>query len=288
MNRIGNSRVWCALVIAPILFAACGSKTPPPETTPEKTIETLYAPYVSHAAERAGFSWEKAEVYSKSLKSEIDRGSDYSLLLNEPVFEFNPIAGARDYSITNLRIEVDRPAAAGKAHAIARFENLGHSTTVGYELILEDGSWKVDAIRSAGQDLRQAIIDALKTLGDPEAMKAPVQAVYARYREGAAIGPLNLWAPLTNDLRDKLETAALKSVVLGFDPVCGGSAGIPSDVKLEVVSGGVIARFRVNQQDRVSVFDVVENQGVWEIDDIHSPGKPAWDLVQKLGAAGIH
>jgi hypothetical protein len=43
----------------------------------------------------------------------------------------------------------------------------------------------------------------------------------------------------------------------------------------------------VDNQERVAVFDVVENQGVWTIDDIHSPGKPAWDLVQKLAAAGI-
>jgi hypothetical protein len=128
----------------------------------------------------------------------------------------------------------------------------------------------------------------MKTLGDPEAMKMPVEAIYARYREGTMIEPLNVWAPLTNDLRDKLEIAASKSIVLGFDPVCGGPPCIPSDVKLEAVGGGVIARFRVGSQDRIAVFDVVENQDIWTIDDIHSPGKPAWDLVQKLGAAGIH
>ena len=282
MNRVGIVCILCVLV------AGCGSKLPPREKTPDKTIEALYAPYVSHVAERGESSWEKADVYSKSLKAAIDRGFDYSLLLNEPVIDYDPIAGAQVFSINNFRLEVDRPAAAGKAHVIARFENLERTTTVGYEMILEDGSWKIDAIRSADQDLRQAIIDALKTIGDPEAMKAPVETIYARYRESTAIDPLNLWAPLTNDLRDKLETAASKSVVLGFDPICGGAAGVPSDVKLEAVSGGVIARFRVGKQDRVAVFDVVENQGAWAIDDIHSPGKPAWDLVQKLEAAGIH
>src|SRR6185295_9167143 len=100
--------------------------------------------------------------------------------------------------------------------------------------------------------------------------------------------PLNLWAPLTNDLRDKLETATSRSIVLGFDPVCGGSPCVPSDVKLEAVSSGVIARFRVGKQNRIVVFDVVENLGEWVIDDIHSPGKPTWDLAQKLAAAGIH
>jgi hypothetical protein len=76
-------------------------------------------------------------------------------------------------------------------------------------------------------------------------------------------------------------------VILDFDPVCGGQSGVPANVKLEAVSGGVIARFRVDNHERVAVFDMVENQGVWTIDDIHSPVKPAWDLVQKLAAAGI-
>jgi len=272
------------LVIAPVLLAACAAKVPPPEAT----IEALYAPYVSHAAEHGESSWEKAGVYSKKFKAAIDRGFAYSLLLNEPVIDYDPVAGAKDFSITNLQIEVDRPASADKAHVIARFENVDRETTVGYDMILENGSWKVDGIRNGDRDFRQSIVDALKTIGDPEAMKEPVEAIYAKYSEAPPIEPLYLWAPLTNDLRDKLETAASMSVVLSIDPVCNGPAGIPSDVKLEAVSGGVIARFHVNRQDRLVVFDVVDNLGVWTIDDIHSPGRPAWDLVQKLEDAGIH
>jgi hypothetical protein len=154
-------------------------------------------------------------------------------------------------------------------------------------MIVEDGSWKVDGIRSGKGDLRKTIDDALKTIGNPDEMKAPVKMIYARYRETADVERLHSWAPLTNDLRDKLAAAESRSVVLGFDPVCGGRSGAPVNVKLEAVSGGVIARFRVDNHERVAVFDVVENQGVWTIDDIHSPGKPAWDLVQKLAAAGI-
>jgi hypothetical protein len=118
-------------------------------------------------------------------------------------------------------------------------------------------------------------------------MKAPVEMIYARYRDTAEVQPLHTWAPLTDDLRDKLADAESRSVILNFDPVCGGQSGVPANVKLEAVSGGVIARFRVDKHERVAVFDMVENQGAWTIDDIHSPVKPAWDLVQKLAAAGI-
>jgi hypothetical protein len=62
-------------------------------------------------------------------------------------------------------------------------------------------------------------------------------------------------------------------VVLGFDPVWGRS-GVPSNVKLEVVSGGD-RQIPVDNHERVA-SDVVENQCL-DTDDIHSPVKPAWD-----------
>jgi len=289
MSRVG--KIYIGLLIAMALLpAGCASTVQPPEKIlpPEKIIESLYAPYVSYEVEHGESSWAKAAVYSKSFKAAIDRGLEFSLLLNEPVIDYDPIVGAQDVSIMNLRIAVDRPASSGKAHVIARFQNVDRETTVGYEMLLEGGAWKIDGIRSGDHDLRQSIVDALKTIGDPEAMKAPVEAIYAHYGAGENVEPMNLWAPLTNDLRDKLETATSKSVILGFDPVCGGPPCVPSNVKLEAVSSGVIARFRVGKQNRIAVFDVVGDGEEWAIDDIHNPGKPTWDLVQKLAAAGIH
>jgi len=284
MHRPEILRTCLAPICTSILiFAGCA----PSMTPPEKVIESLYAPYLSPEANSVPSNWDKAPVYSKTLKAAMDRGFEYSLLLNEPVIDYDPIVGAQDFSIANLRIDVDPRATAGNAHVVARFENAGRETTVGYDMILEDGSWKVDGIRSGKSDLRKTIDDALKAIGNPDEMKAPVNMIYARYRDRAEATPLYTWAPLTNDLRDKLAAAESKSVVLGFDPVCGGRTGVPTDLKLEAVSGGVIARFRVENHERVAVFDVVENQGEWTIDDIHSPGKPAWDLVQKLAAAGI-
>ena len=283
MSRLENSFRARVAVIALALISACSPKLPPPE----KTVEALYAPYLSHEAEPGESGWEKAVVYSKKFKKAIDRGIEYSLLLNQPVIDYDPIAGAKDFSIANLQIDVDQPAHDGKAHVTARFENFRREATVGYDVIIEDGSWKVDGIRNGKVDFRRAIDDALKAIGNPDEMKAPVQRIYEHYRDTTVIDPLYTWAPLTNDLRDKLAAAESKSVTLGFDPVCVGRAGVPENLKLEAVSGSVIARFRVDDHDRVAVFDVVENLGEWTIDDIHSPGKPSWDLVQKLAAAGI-
>jgi len=283
MSRIQKFLTAYRLIAAAALVSGCTPKVPPPE----RTIEALYEPYVSHKAEHGQSTWEEAQVYSRKFRKTIDRGFEYSLLLNQPVIDYDPVAGAQEFSITNLRIEVDYPSSAGKAHILARFENGGRGTLVGYDMLFEDGSWKVDGIRSGKVDLRKSIDDALKAIGNPDEMKAPVEMIYARYRDGAEVQPLHTWAPLTDDLRDKLADAESRSVILGFDPVCGGRRGVPSNVKLEAVSGGVIARFRVDHHERVAVFDVVQNQGAWMIDDIHSPVKPAWDLVQKLAAVGI-
>jgi len=276
-----RKKVICAAIALGLL--ACTKAVPPPE----KTIEGLYAPYLSHAAEKGESPWEKAPIYSKKFKAAIDRGFEYSELLNEPVIDYDPIASAQDYSLHNFHVEVDRPPSAGIAHVTAQFENYDRMTRVGYDMVLEDGGWKIDGIRSGDQDLLKSIDDALRPLGNPQAMKAPIEKIYARYAESTAPEPLYRWAPLTGDLRDKLAKAEEKSVTLGLDPVRGGGAGALSDVQLEAVSSGVIARFKVNGQPRVAVYDVVGTQGTWRVDDIHVPGNPAWDLVQKLEDAGI-
>jgi len=281
------NRMKIIAICVGLSLLGCAKPVPPPEKTPDKTIEALYAPYLSHAAERGESTWEKSAVYSKNFKAAIDRGFEYSDLLNEPVIDYDPVANAQDYSITNLLIEIDRPAESGKAHVLANFDNAGRKSRVGYDMVLEDGTWKINGIRSGDQDFRKSIDEALKPIGDPQAMKAPVERIYAQYAEVATPAPLYRWAPLTSDLRDKLAKAEEKSVVLPFDPVSGGPAGSPSGVKLEAASGGIIARFKVNGQNRVAVYDVVESQGMWMIDDIHAPGNPAWDLVQKLEDAGI-
>jgi hypothetical protein len=276
-----RKKITCAWIV----FGLLGCAKPVP--APEKTIEALYAPYLSHAADKGESTWEKAGAYSKNFKAVIDRGFEYSDLLNEPVIDYDPVANAQDYSLHNLHVEVDQPANAGKARVIARFENYDQQVTVGYDMVFEDGAWKIDGIRSGDQDLRKSIDEAIKPVGDPKAMKAPVEKIYAKYAEAGEPPPLSQWAPLTGDLRDQLAKVEKKSALKNFDPVRAGGAGVPSDVQLEAVSGGVIARFKIDGQSRVVVYDVVGTQGVWRIDDIHFPGNPPWDLVQKLEEAEI-
>ena len=284
MHRPEILRTCLAPICTSILIlAGCAPSMAPPE----KVVESLYAPYLSPEANSVPSNWDKAPVYSKTLKAAMDRGFEYSLLLNEPVVDYDPIVNAQDYSIKNLTVDVVRSADA-KAHVMARFDNLDRKTTVEYDMIVEDGAWKIDGIRSGKDSFRQVIDEALKPIGDPSAMTAPVDAIYQRYSPSGKVEPLHLWAPLAQGLREQLEEAHRKPVILDLDPVCGGPFGVPSNVKLEAVSASVIARFKVDGGDRVAVYDLLESGGKWVIGDIHVPGNSAWYLSQKLNDAGIH
>ena len=57
-------------VCAALALSACA----PPKIGAEAVVAKVYAPYVSHEAERGGPSFDALPVYSKSFKTEIDRG----------------------------------------------------------------------------------------------------------------------------------------------------------------------------------------------------------------------
>jgi hypothetical protein len=273
-------RNWLALISC-AAFGACA----PAAGGPETVVKALYAPYLSHAAEQGGFDWDKAPVYSKAFKTEIERGLEYGRLLNEPVIDFDPIADAQDFSLANLNVKVDRPAQIGKAHVTAQFDNLGKTSAVGFDMAKERGVWKIEAIHDGDEDLRAIIEEALKPAGDPAAMKAPVAAIYQRYEaSGAGDAPLESWAPLSSDLKAVLNKPA-KGGGLGFDPITDGQGGAPGEVSLEVAGSAVIARFSSGGARRVVVYDVVSESGGWRIDDIRGPdSKPQpWDVSAQLG-----
>src|ERR1700733_12844263 len=114
--------MWQLLTIGAIfLAAACAGPVAP---GPEKVIEKLYAPYISHAAETNGGEWDKAPIYSQGFKAAIDHAFEYSKLLDQPVIDFDPIANGQDFSLKSLKVEIDKPAANGKAHVTAHFMNI--------------------------------------------------------------------------------------------------------------------------------------------------------------------
>jgi hypothetical protein len=244
---------------------------------PAATIRPLYQPYISHAAEKSAPEWDAAPVYSRALKAEIDRGLIYGRLLNEPVIDFDPIANAQDFALANLRLETDRAEPGGHAHVTAHFDNQGQASAVGYDLVREDGAWKIDAIHDGQDDLRQIIETALKPIGDPEAMKAPVRRFYEWRAQGQAAA-----APFSRGFAALLKAAAAQ----GRHPLETAFAGAPpgqAALTFEAASGAVIVRSGSGPAVRAIVYDLVQEDGAWTIDDIRGPEAPSpWDLRTTL------
>jgi hypothetical protein len=69
--------------------------------------------------------------------------------------DFDPLIDAQDHQLSNLNVTTE--ALAENSHAVVRasFSNAGRPTEIVYDLVWEDGGWRVDNIRGAEWNLRE-------------------------------------------------------------------------------------------------------------------------------------
>jgi hypothetical protein len=72
----------------------------------------------------------------------------------EPILDFDPLIDAQDYQLTNLNVTTDAVVANSHATVRANFTNAGAPSEVVYDLIWENGGWRVDNVRTSRWDLR--------------------------------------------------------------------------------------------------------------------------------------
>ena len=255
---------------------------------PAALVEQLYQPYLTQGDTAQAL--DNAPL-SASLRALVDKAVAYGNLLNEPVLDFDPIIFAQEGEISDVRAQM-RGSGDG-AVVQASFKSFGEPQIVLYDMKRENDAWVIDNIRSGEDGLRAIIEDGLKPTGDPAAMIAPVKGVYDTYAEpsqGAPAEPLAGYAAVSATFRPLLEKR--QSLIrsgeadpLGFDPVVDATAWQLADVKFEAASSAVIARFTNGGAPKAIVYDLIEENGAWAIDDIRAPG--VWDVRMKLNDAGI-
>jgi Protein of unknown function (DUF3828) len=272
-----------------LAVAACAQPDP---NSPVGIVQKLYAPYLTKDGDTSTVLDNAPKTLS--LMEVIDKAKTYGDLLDEPILDFDPIIAAQDGEISNVRVTRQGDKDAAAATVLAQFANAGRQDQVTFEFKREDGAWKIDDIKPGADDLRQLIADALQPQDDPAAMTAPVQAVYDRY--GPAPSParpvpaLTKWAPLSSSFAALLQRRQDKIAnneqdPLGFDPVIDGADYRIRDLTLEAADSAVIARFTNGSAAKIIVYDLVQENGAWRIDNIRSPG--LWDVRMKLLDAGI-
>lgn len=160
-----NRRVFFLSVSVAGLAAACSreqAKSPaaPEESTaivpdPADTIRPIYAPYMT---EGAAFPQLRNQApWSGDLLAQIDAMIARSEALNEPILDFDPIVNAQDFQVSALEVSTEAVAQNSHATVRARFANLGRQEEILYDLIWENGGWRVDNIRNSEWDLRQIV-----------------------------------------------------------------------------------------------------------------------------------
>lgn len=122
---------------------------------PASVIRPLYDRYLTEGAQFPEF--REQAPWSASLWAQLEAMMARSEAINEPILDFDPLIDAQDYQIANLNVTTE--AVAENSHAVVRasFTNADRPTEVVYDLVWEEGAWRVDNIRTAAWDLRQIV-----------------------------------------------------------------------------------------------------------------------------------
>lgn len=148
-------------VLVAAAFAALAACSPPASEAPESastapdpadTIRPLYDPYLTEGASFPGF--ENQAPWSTGLWAALQAMMAHSQARGEPILDFDPLIDAQDYQLANLNVATDSVVENSHATVRASFVNAGAPAEVVYDLVWENGGWRVDNIRTSRWDLR--------------------------------------------------------------------------------------------------------------------------------------
>lgn len=137
-----------------------GTRPTEPVSTPVSTVTSTQAPDSTEAAialmtkvyaefAPTGQARSAREIGATSV--ELTRLMTAAEAAPEPVIGFAPEVDSQDFEISQLTIRPLAPVEAGKLVMVAEFRNYGEAKAVHYDLILENGAWAIDNIRTEGE-----------------------------------------------------------------------------------------------------------------------------------------
>lgn len=110
--------------------------------TPEALIEAFYQPYFD-----GNFPENESQFRSAALQALYDNDAEITPEGEMGAISFDPYIDGQDYDITNLEIGAT-DIAGDDATVEVTFSNFGEPRSLTYELVLEDGGWKIDDVVS--------------------------------------------------------------------------------------------------------------------------------------------
>jgi hypothetical protein len=114
--------------------------------TPEAMLEAFYEPYFI-----GEFSDNEAAFRSRALQALYDNDAQVTPEGEMGALSFDPYIDGQDFDITDFAIGA--PGIAGDYASVdVTFSNFGEPRSLTYELVLEDGGWKIDDVVSTNPD----------------------------------------------------------------------------------------------------------------------------------------
>ena len=125
---------------AGLFLALSGLAVAQPYPTPEALLEAFYQPYTD-----GNFSEDESIFRSRALQAMYDHDAEITPEGEMGAIEFDPYINGQDFDLSNLRIGT--PAITGeRASVVVSFDNFDQPTMLNYDLVLEDGGWKIDDV----------------------------------------------------------------------------------------------------------------------------------------------
>lgn len=150
MRAIG----WVGAVLAAFALAACGPAHP---SDPERVVVAIYAA----AKEKGGIAATPWSDDMKKLLAQADAIQSHG----ELIIDVDPVLDAQDGEAEGVKTKIESGPANGAAVVAASFSLLGQPRTVRFDLIQENGAWKVDDVRTSESDFRKHLRAGIAAAG---------------------------------------------------------------------------------------------------------------------------
>ena len=145
-----------AVLAVSFILAFTGLAAAQAYDTPESLIEAFYAPYLAGPEAFDGKAFdEQTTMRSAALQALYDQDAADTPAGDQGTLDFDPYIGGQDWTITDLVME-EAQVDGDTATIDVSFKNFGEARNLTYELVKEDGGWKINDLvsKTPGDEFR--------------------------------------------------------------------------------------------------------------------------------------
>ena len=133
-------------IIATSLLLGISAASAQPFDTPEAMLEAFYEPYFS-----GEFYEDETPFRSEALNALYAADAENTPEGEMGALSFDPYIDGQDYEIAEF--EIGEPVIDGETAAVdVTFTNFGEPRAITYDLVFEDGSWRIDDLEGVNPE----------------------------------------------------------------------------------------------------------------------------------------